>query len=30
VIACSLPPLVEMHGSHGDGLKLISNDDKYY
>jgi hypothetical protein len=30
VIACSLPPLIEMHVSQDDGLKLIINDDNYY
>jgi hypothetical protein len=31
VIACSLPPLVEMHVSfYKDGLSWIINDDDYY
>jgi hypothetical protein len=29
VIACSLPPLVEMHVSYDDGLKLTIIDDYY-
>jgi hypothetical protein len=31
VIACSLPPLVEMHVSYYvDGLRWLINDDDYY
>jgi hypothetical protein len=30
VIAYSLPPLVEMYVSYGNGLKLVINDVDYY
>jgi hypothetical protein len=30
VIACSLPPLIDMHVSYDEGLKLMINDDDYY
>jgi hypothetical protein len=30
VIACSLPPLIEINVSYDDGLELIINDDYQY